>query len=118
MTVNTLIEKIRSTPDAVEFNEVMDCIDENYNYSPTHFTNGSGDDIAINEAGKNEGSCKIFAFAQLNAVNDAETLACFGKYYREDVVQNPDASDHTNIRNFMLFGWNGIQFDSPALTVR
>lgn len=118
MNVNALIEKIRSTPDAVEFNEVIDCIAEHYDYSPTRFSNGSGDDAVINEAGTNEGSCKIFAFAQLNELGKAETLACFGKYYREDVLANPGGEDHANIRSFMRHGPEGIRFDSPALTSR
>ncbi len=118
MTITTLIEKIRSTPDAIEFDEVIDCIEETYTYTPTRFTNGTGEEAAVNEAGTNEGSCKIFAFAQLNKLSEKETMACFGQYYRNDVLQHPYATDHTNIRNFMLFGWNGIRFDSPALTVR
>lgn len=118
MTVNTLIEKIRSTPDAVEFNEVIDGIAEHYDYSPSRFTNGVDEDVVINEAGTNEGSCKIFAFAQLNALSEAETLACFGHYYREDVLQHPEGTDHANIRNFMRHGWAGIQFDHPALAGR
>lgn len=118
MTVNALLEKIRSAPDTIEFNEVIDCIAAHYDYSPTRFSNGSGDDAAINEAGTNEGSCKIFAFAQLNGLNEAETLACFGKYYREDVLQHPDGSDHANIRNFMRHGWAGIQFDGTALITK
>ena len=118
MSVNTLIEKIRSAPDTVEFNEVIDCIAEHYEYTPTRFINGSSDDAVINEAGTNEGSCKIFAFAQLNKLNKAETLACFGRYYREDVLRDPEGTDHANIRTFMRHGPEGIRFDSPALTGR
>jgi len=33
-------------------------------------------------------------FAQLQQLSQAETLACFGKYYREDVLQNPEGDDH------------------------
>ena len=116
MNVNALIEKIRSNPDAVEFNEVIDCIAGNYDYTPIHFTNGTGEDVVVNEAGTNEGSCKIFAFAQLNALSKEETLACFGRYYREDVLREPEGTDHANIRTFMRHGQEGIRFDSPALT--
>ncbi|MDT8404936.1 HopJ type III effector protein [Sulfuriflexus sp.] len=118
MNVIELIDKVRSAPAAVEFNEVMDCIAENYAYTPTRFTNGSGEDAAINETGTNEGSCKIFAFARLNKLNEAETLACFGKYYREDVLLHPEHTDHANIRNFMRHGWGGVHFDGPALSKR
>ena len=118
MNVVKLIEKLRSTPDAVEFSEVIESIAEHYDYSPTRFSNGRGDDVVINEAGTNEGSCKIFAFARLNELNEAETLACFGHYYRQDVLQRPEGNDHANIRNFIRHGWNGIDFDGPALAAR
>ncbi|NNF96141.1 MAG: hypothetical protein HKM94_04340 [Halobacteria archaeon] len=49
---------------------------------------------------------------------ELETLACFGKYYREDVLQHPQGTDHLNIRTFMRHGWSGIQFEYPALTPR
>lgn len=118
MNIESLIAKLRSTPDAVEFTEVIDCIAANYDYTPARFSNGVGEGATLNDAGSNEGSCKIFAFALLNALTEAETLACFGKYYRDDVLQHPAATDHANIRNFMRHGWAGIQFAGPALTER
>ena len=111
-----LEELLNSTPEEIEFDRVMQIIEENYNYTPTRFTNGHGDMQVINEARCNEGSCKIFAFAQLNKLNDAQTLACFGRFYRNDVLENPQGKDHGNIRNFMQHGWAGVQFDQPALT--
>ena len=71
--------------------------------------------MLVNEAGTNEGSCKIFYFAQLNNLNVQQTLACFGRYYSEDVLSNPTGNDHGNIRNFMKTGWQGIEFKSVAL---
>ena len=115
MTIDELIKQIKSTPDMVEFDDVIDTIDEYFEYTPTHFTNGQGHDVVMNQAGSNEGSCKIFAFATTEGLNEAETLACFGKYYREDVLQNPDATDHANIRTFMRHGWKGIRFEQSAL---
>ena len=111
MTPKELIERTRKDPDSIEFVEVMDTIKEFYNYHPTRFSNG---DI-VNDAGTNEGSCKIFYFAQMNALSETETLALFGKYYREDVLGNPAGEDHANIRNFLLDGWLGIRFDGEAL---
>lgn len=115
MTIDQLIQKIKSQPETVEFDEVMDCIDKYYDYTPTHFTNGQGHDVVMNQAGSNEGSCKIFAFATIEGLNEAETLSCFGKYYREDVLKNPDGDDHANIRTFMRHGWRGIRFENSAL---
>lgn len=112
MTVNELIEQVRANPQSIEFDQVMGVISDNYDYTPTRFTNGS----VVNEAGTNEGSCKIFAFAELNALSEMETLALFGSYYRDDVMGNPSGDDHANIRNFILDGWVGIRFDGPALS--
>ena len=116
MTIDELLTQIKTQPDTVEFSEVMDCIDEYFDYTPTHFTNGEGHDVVNNQPGSNEGSCKIFAFATIEGLNEAETLACFGKYYREDVLQHPEAIDHANIRTFMRHGWNGIRFEQSALS--
>lgn len=113
MSIDSLLAQLNSNPAAVEFDQVMATIADNYNYTPTRFTNGPD---VINEAGTNEGSCKIFAFAYLNKLSPEQTLACFGKYYREDVLQHPEGSDHGNIRSFMVNGWEGIRFDNDALS--
>jgi len=64
---------------------------------------------------KNEDSCKIFAFGKLHNLDKDQTLACFGKHYREDVLLQPGGSNHANIRNFMEHGWEGIKFEGEAL---
>lgn len=112
MNQEELIKQIKNDPKSVEFIYVMEVIDQNYQYTPTQFTNGN----VINEGGTNEGSCKIFSFGKINDLNEQETLSCFGSYYREDVLKNPEGSDHANIRTFMQSGWAGIKFDSPALS--
>ena len=100
MSVNALINKLTKTPKAVEFSEVIDVIQRYYHYTATNFTNGD----VINQAGNNEGSCKIFAFAKLNQLDEQQTLACFGDYYRKDVLQHPENSDHANIRQLYSIG--------------
>ena len=118
MTVDKLMTQIKSQPETVEFQDVIDCINEYFEYMPTYFTNGQGQDTIINQAGSNEGSCKIFAFATTEGLTKEETLRCFGRYYREDVLQHPDESDHANIRTFMRHGWDGIRFEQSALIKR
>lgn len=112
MTVDNFLDKIKSTPEKVDFSELMDVIEHHYSFTPTAFENGD----LQNDAGENSGSCKLFSFAKMNNLSEEQTLVCFGAYYREDVLQNPDAENHQNIRNFMKSGWAGISFDSPALT--
>ena len=111
MSINTFIEKINSNPSSVHFTETIAVIEENYEFTPTAFQNGS----LKNEVGQNSGSCKLLSFAQLHNLTEAQTLVCFGDYYRVDVLQHPSAQDHQNIRNFMQFGWDGIAFDGKAL---
>lgn len=113
MTVDTFLKKLKETPENIEFSELMDVIDSHYTFTETAFKNGS----LQNQAGENTGSCKLFSFAKLNQLDKQQTLACFGAFYREDVLQHPDADNHQNIRNFMQTGWEGIHFtsDSTAL---
>lgn len=113
-TINDLIFQLRTVSGILEFEQTMLVISQFYDYTATNFTNGKLE----NEAGSNEGSCKIFYFAQLNELTELETLRLFGTYYRHDVLANPTGTDHGNIRNFMLSGWSGIKFDSPALVKR
>ena len=41
----------------------------------------------------------------------------FGDYYRKDVLEHPDGTDHANIRAFMEVGWDGVKFpDGFALS--
>jgi len=111
MSLTELLNQIENQPQQIDFVQVMAVISEHYNYQPTTFTNGS----LLNEAGNNEGSCKIFAFAQLNKLNQLQTLACFGAYYRDDVLKHPQGDDHGNIRQFIAQGWQGIKFEGVAL---
>ncbi len=114
MALRTFIEKLNTQPELVEFTETMAVIDHNYDFTPTEFTNGN----TVNLADQNNGSCKIFAFALLNQLTVEQTLACFGQYYREDVLQNPTNNDHQNIRNLMVSGWSGVQFNAQALQAK
>jgi len=111
MELNTFLQQLRSKPDSVAFTDTIAVIDANYDFTPTAFKNGE----LMNEVGQNNGSCKLFAFAQLQNLTPAETLACFGAYYRDDVLKHPEATDHQNIRNFMKFGWAGIKYQGNAL---
>ncbi len=116
MTLEQFLERLDKHPEGMEFDQVMELIAEHYSYTPTRFVNGIGDDTLVNEAGSNEGSCRIFSLGQLLGLDESRTLACFGRYYREDVLQNFGGSDHMNIRNFMRHGWSGIRFDGTALS--
>lgn len=117
MSISSFIEKIKNN-EPVNFNETISIITENYHYTPTEFLNGLNDDRIVNKAGVNEGSCKIFAFAKLHQLDQLQTLNLFGDYYRRDVLNDPKGSGHQNIRNFMKYGWEGVDFQGEALKAK
>jgi hypothetical protein len=114
MTLNDFLKKLDDTPENICFNDTLALIDALYDFTPTAFTNGA----VRNEAGQNNGSCKLFSFAKLHGLSPQQTLACFGDYYRKDVLGNPQGADHQNIRNFMKNGWEGIKFEGKALKLK
>lgn len=114
MIIADFLEKLKQDPKNIAFSETIDTIEANYNFTPTAFQNGN----THNAAGTNSGSCKLFAFAQIQQLTKEETLACFGSYYFDEVLGDPDGSNHQNIRNFMVTGWDGIQFEGMALDLK
>jgi hypothetical protein len=117
MSLIAFIEKV-ANDGQVSFDETIAIISEHYHYQPTQFSNGSNGQLLVNLAGTNEGSCKIFAFAQIHNLNQQQTLNLFGDYYRQDVLGSPNGTGHQNIRSFMEYGWDGIHFDGVALVAK
>ena len=115
MSLTVFLEKIKNNT-AISFDESIAAITENYHYQPTEFSNGLHEHKLISPAGTNEGSCRIFAFAKLHRLNPQQTLNLFGDFYRRDVLNNPEGSDHQNIRLFMRYGWDGVVFNGVVLT--
>lgn len=114
MTLETFKQKLKNTPNQVEFSETIAVIEANYNFTPTAFKNGE----LYNEAGQNSGSCKLFAFAKLQGFTKQETLACFGKFYFDDVLNDPNGTGHQNILNFIKTGFDGLFFEGEALKLK
>jgi len=112
MTLDQFLAGLNETPKKTQFTDTMQLIDTYYHFTPCEFTNGK----QLNEANQNNGSCKLISFAKLNKLDIEQTLQCFGDYYRIDVLQNPDNDDHQNIRNLMIFGWEGVSFKTLPLT--
>lgn len=114
MSIALFLEKLNQFPTTITFAETIATIEENYSFTPTAFQNGE----QHNAAGENSGSCKLFAFALLQKLSIQDTLACFGAYYFEEVLSDPNGSNHQNIRNFMKTGWDGIRFEGEALRLK
>lgn len=111
MELSQFLVLVQQEPSHIEFDQTMAIIDQNYTFTPTAFING---DIR-NQAGENNGSCKILSFAKIHKLSKEQALACFGRFYREDVIKHPNNNDHLNIRNFIHYGWDGVKFDLKAL---
>lgn len=109
--VAALLTQVRE--ESISFKEVIAFIEMHYQHVPTAFKNGA----TYNEATQNQGSAKVFTFAQLNTLNEADTLALFAEHYQA-VLKTPAGTDHQNIRQFMLHGWSGIVFEGQALVTK
>lgn len=96
-----------------KFSDVIAFIEARYTHTPTAFKNGA----QHNAASENQGSAKVFAFAQLENLDQAQTLRLFAEHYAS-VLATPEATDHQNIRQFMQHGWDGIVFEDQALTAK
>lgn len=114
MQLDAFLTKLNNTPDQISFVDTITTVDTNYEFTPTAFRNGELE----NAAGQNSGSCKLLSLAKLHNLSAEQTLHCFGEYYRTDVLQHPNASDHQNIRNFIHFGWAGVRFEGMALNLK
>ena len=110
--IEAFVARLRK--EVVPFADTLALIGELYDYTPTAFGNGVGEDRLDSPAGTNEGSCKVFAFGRLNGLSEQDTLACFGEHYQA-VLDDPAGSGHPNIRLFMRHGWDGIVFEAMPL---
>ena len=114
MEMELFRNRLETAPETIEFPDVIALINRLYYFESVAFRNGP----LINEAGQNAGACRLFAFARLHDLSQAQTLTCFGAYYRADVLKTPDGDSHPNIRQFMLTGWDGIEFDGVPLKAK
>jgi hypothetical protein len=107
--LTTLLKELKD--NSISFKQVIEYIESRYQHQSTAFKNGD----VYNEATQNQGSAKVFAFAQLNDLSKEDTLYLFAEHY-QSVLDTPNATDHQNIRQFMAQGWPGITFEGQALT--
>lgn len=111
MTLEEFRNKLKMTPEVIQFSETINVIDIHYDFTPTAFKNGA----LFNDDNQNLGSCKVLAFAKDQNFTKAETLACFGQFYFNDVLNDPKGDSHQNIRNFMNTGFEDVIFEGVPL---
>ncbi|MES2447704.1 MAG: HopJ type III effector protein [Bacteroidota bacterium] len=108
-TLTNLLNDLKSA--TVSFAAVIAQIEKEYTHQPTAFKNGD----VYNEANENQGSAKVFAYAKLHNLSEAETLLLFAEHYQA-VLADPKGTNHQNIRQFMQHGWAGISFEGKPLS--
>ncbi|MCA5005118.1 HopJ type III effector protein [Sphingobacterium bovistauri] len=108
MSLNELLQQLKAKQ--IVFKDVLAYIDAHYIYSPSAFKNGDQN----NAETENQGSARVLSFAKLNNLSQDDTLALFAEHY-DAVLSTPEATDHQNIRQFMLHGWNGVYFENTVL---
>ena len=113
LTLDHLFLILQKQPDKINFSDVIALIDALYNFTSTAFNNGE----IHNQAGENNGSCKLFFFAKEQRLTEINTLHCFGEHYQK-VLNYPNGTDHANIRQFMKTGWSGISYESNSVLIK
>lgn len=96
--------------DNFQFETTLAFIEQYYNFTPSAFNNGGVE----NAADQNQGSCKVFALAQLLNLSQEQALQCFGQHYR-DVLATPEVDNHHNLRRILKEGLTDITFDAFPL---
>lgn len=94
----------------IAFVDVLAFIEDNYQFTPVSFTNGT----QHNNADENQGSAKVFGFAKLHDLSAEDTLSLFVEHY-QSVLDTPDENNHSNIRNFINTGWEGLVMEINPL---
>ena len=105
----TFLEQLQS--DEHMFATTLEFIETWLDFTPSAFQNGS----VPNAVDQNQGSCKVFALAQLLELTQDQALRCFGEHYR-DVVATPDVDNHHNLRRLLKEGLVDIAFEKFPLT--
>ena len=111
MTIHELLQQLKAKQK--NFKDVLAFIEEGYNYAPSSFQNG----LQSNAENENQGSARVLYFAQLNNLSAEDTLILFAEHY-DAVLASPEAADHQNIRQFMINGWDGVQFEKTVLSAK
>jgi hypothetical protein len=101
------------TRNEFQFETTLAFIELHYDFSASSFNNGGIE----NSAEQNQGSCKVFALAQLIELSKQQALCCFGQHYR-DVLATPDVDNHHNLRRVLMEGLADIRFDHFPLKLK
>lgn len=91
------------------FADTLAFIEQWYHYQPSAF---SFDGLA-STLEQNQGSCKIFALAQLLNLSQQQTLQCFGEHYRN--LNSATAPLHANLNKLAKQPLSNLEFSQFPL---
>jgi len=111
MNLQDLLQELKAKQ--IVFKDVLAYIEERYDYTPSAFTNGS----QKNGESENQGSARVLYFAKLNYLFQDDTLQLFAEHF-DAVLSTPDGTDHQNIRQFLVNGWDGVSFEKEVLSCK
>lgn len=109
MTGNNILEQLEA--GNLNFSGVLALIDEQYIHTATAFKNGD----QYNGESENQGSARVLYYAYINKLDKTNTLRLFAEHY-QNVLDNPNATNHQNIRQFMVKGWDAVEFEGTVLS--
>lgn len=109
--IQSILDQLRT--GRFNFSDVLAEIDRYYTHTPTAFKNGD----QYNAATENQGSARVLYYAQLQQLSKEDTLRLFAEHYQH-VLDNPEANNHQNIRQFMQHGWEAVQFEGAVLQAK
>ncbi|WP_320827676.1 HopJ type III effector protein [Reinekea sp.] len=112
-SLQQLLAAVYEQPESLVFDQVLNAINAEFDFSPTAFSNGE----LRNSAEQNQGSCQVLSFAHQAGLSQTHTLSLFAEHYRA-VLADPGGSNHANIRQFIQRGWRGVSFAQTPLTKR
>jgi 3-hydroxyisobutyrate dehydrogenase-like beta-hydroxyacid dehydrogenase len=113
MKLDAFLKQLNDDPASVTLDMALSTVGENYEFTPCGYTLGG----VRFEADKTR-SCQLYAFGLLHKLTRQQTLACFGHHYHDDVLKNPQGTDHQTVRLFMKYGWDGLKLDAMPLKAR
>lgn len=111
MDINNLLKSLRV--QKLAFKDVLSFIEQHYLCKTSAFRNG----LQNNKENENQGSARVLYFAKLNNLSQEDTLLLFAEHYAA-VLQTPDGTDHQNIRQFQLNGWESVYFEDEVLVAK
>lgn len=111
MEIHSLLQQLKLKQ--LKFQDVLDFIEQKFTYTASSFQNGN----QSNASDQNQGSARVLFLAKMNSLSEEDTLTLFAEHY-QDVLSQPEGTNHANIRQFIENGWGGVSFEKDVLAYK